>query len=258
MRAFVLAAVLLLSAAPVMAPVMAQDQAAPAAPADATAAPAPADAATPPAPPPAQPPAPPAPTNPAMTGPQIRISTSMGDIILQLDAVRAPKSTANVLSYVRDKHYNGTVFYRVVKNFVIQMGSWDAAGKPRFIHPGGVAFEGNNGLKNYRGAAALARGDTPTSANADFFISLGDNPPLNQNTDDTENRSGYAVFGQVVEGMDVVDRIALVPTGGAGPMPGEAPITPVVINKVSIVGEVEKPEPKKAAAKKTAAAPAKK
>ena len=81
---------------------------------------------------------------------------------------------------------------------------------------------------------------------------------MNQNTDDTENRSGYAVFGQVVEGMDVVDRIALVPTGGAGPMPGEAPITPVVINKVSIVGEVEKPEPKKAAAKKTAAAPAKK
>ena len=95
----------------------------------------------------------PAPANPPMTGPRILISTSMGDITIQLDAVRAPKSVANILRYVKEKHFDNTAFYRVAKGFVIQMGSWDAAGNGRSIHAGPVPLEANNGLKNLRGAA---------------------------------------------------------------------------------------------------------
>ena len=108
-----------------------------------------------------------------MTGPQLLISTSMGDITLQLDSVRAPKSVANVLRYVKDKHYDGTVFYRVAKGFVIQMGSWDANGKGRGIHPGAVPLEANNGLTNLRGTVALAHGEAPDSATAEFYHQPG-------------------------------------------------------------------------------------
>src|SRR5882724_7872946 len=101
----------------------------------------------------------PAPSNPTMAGPRLLISTSMGDITLQLDAVRAPKSVANVLRYVKEKHYDKTAFYRVAKGFVIQMGSWDAAGKSRGIHPGGLPLEAANGLSNLRGTVALARAE---------------------------------------------------------------------------------------------------
>src|ERR1700683_1532574 len=107
-----------------------------------------------------------APVNPPMTGPRLLISTSMGDITLQLDAVRAPKSVANVLRYVKEKHYDNTAFYRVDKGFVIQMGSWDATGKGRGVHPGGVALEANNGLSNLRGSVALGRAEAPDSATA--------------------------------------------------------------------------------------------
>src|SRR3982751_739599 len=99
-----------------------------------------------------------APVNPPMTGPRLLISTSMGDITLQLDSVRAPKSVANILRYVKEKHYDGTVFYRVAKGFVIQMGSWEANGKGRGIHLGPVPLEANNGLSNLRGTVALGRG----------------------------------------------------------------------------------------------------
>ena len=133
--------------------------------------PTPADAAAPPAE------AAPAPQNPLMTGPQILISTSMGDITLQLDSARAPKTVANVLRYVREHHYDGTAIYRVVKGFVIEMGSWDAKGKGRPGHKG-VALEADNGLSNLRGTVALAHGDDPNSATADFFINLADNTPL--------------------------------------------------------------------------------
>ncbi len=202
--------------------------------------PAPADqqpAAAPPAGEPA--PAPqavtPAPTNPPMTGPRILIATSMGDITLQLDSVRAPKSVANVLRYVREKHYDNTAFYRVAKGFVIQMGSFDANGKGHGIHPGPVALEANNGLSNLRGAVALGRGDAPDSATAEFYINLSDNTPLDHKADDPGNTTGYAVFGQVASGMDVVDAIGAVPTGDNGPMPGQAPITPIIVKKVTLL-----------------------
>lgn len=178
----------------------------------------------------------PAPANPPMTGPRLLISTSMGDITLQLDAVRAPKSVANILRYVKKKHYDGTVFYRAVKGFVIQMGSWDANGKGRGIIPGPVPLEANNGLSNLRGAVAFGRGEAPDSASADFYINLADNTPLDHKPDDPGNTTGYAVFGQVESGMDVADAIGNVPTGGGkGPMPSQEPVTPVIVKKVTLL-----------------------
>jgi peptidyl-prolyl cis-trans isomerase A (cyclophilin A) len=177
----------------------------------------------------------PAPSNPAMTGPRMLIATSMGDITLQLDSMRAPKSVANILRYVKEKHYDNTAFYRVAKDFVIQMGSWDANGKGRGIHPGSVPLEANNGLSNLRGSAALARAEAPDSATAEFFINLADNTRLDHTADDAGNTSGYAVFGQVISGMDVVDAIGQVPTGDNGPMPGQAPITPIIVKKVTLL-----------------------
>lgn len=209
-----------------------------AAPTD-TAAPPPADAAPTPA---AEP------GNPPMTGPQLLISTSMGDITLQLDSVRAPKSVASVLRYVRDRHYNGTVIYRVVKGFVIQMGSWDANMKGRPGHAPSP-LEANNGLSNLRGTVALAHG-ADLMAFADFFINLSDNTTLDHNKEDLGNSTGFTVIGQVTSGMDVVDAISAVPVGDHGPMPGQAPVDPILIKKVSVVGEPEPTAPKAPAAKK--------
>jgi peptidyl-prolyl cis-trans isomerase A (cyclophilin A) len=176
-----------------------------------------------------------APANPPMTGPRVLISTSMGDITLQLDSVRAPKSVANLLRYAKEKHYDNTAFYRVAKGFVIQMGSFDANGKGRGIHPGPVPLEANNGLSNLRGTVAMARADAPDSATAEFFINLDDNVRLNHAADDPGNTTGYTVFGQVASGMDVVDAIGNVPVGDNGPMPGQAPVTPIVVKKVTLL-----------------------
>ncbi|OJU09884.1 MAG: hypothetical protein BGN85_10055 [Alphaproteobacteria bacterium 64-11] len=178
---------------------------------------------------------PPRPTNPPMTGPRLLIATSMGDITVQLDDVRAPASVANVLRYVREKHYDGTCFYRVAKGFVIQMGSWTAQMKGRGVRKGPVPLEANNGLHNLRGTLALGREDAPDSAKADFFINLIDDLGLDHKADDTGNTTGYAVFGEVTAGMDVVDAIGNVPTGDGGPMPGQWPLTPIVVKKVTIL-----------------------
>ncbi len=177
----------------------------------------------------------PAPVNPPMTGPRILIATSMGDITLQLDSVRAPRSVANVLRYVKEKHYDNTAFYRVAKGFVIQMGSFDAKGKGRGVHPGPVPLEANNGLSNLRGTVAMGRADAPDSATAEFYINLADNTALDHKPDDPGNTTGYAVFGEVTSGMEVVDAIGNVPVGDNGPMPGQAPVTPVVVKKVTLL-----------------------
>lgn len=176
-----------------------------------------------------------APANPPMTGPKILLSTSMGDITIQLDEVRAPKSVANVMSYVREKHYDNTAFYRVAKGFVIQMGSFDAKGKGRPIHKGIVPLEANNGLSNLRGTVALGREEAPDTAKAEFYINLADNTPLDHKVEDPGNSTGYAVFGQVISGMDVVDAIGNVPVGDNGPMPGQAPVDPIIVKKVSLL-----------------------
>lgn len=185
---------------------------------------------------PQDPAAPPQKVNPVMTGPQILISTAMGDITLQLDAVRAPKTVPHIVRYVRAKHYDGTVVYRVAKGFVIQMGSFEAGGKGRGIRPGPLPLEANNGLSNLRGTVAMARAEAPDSATAEFFINLSDNSfSLDQQVGDPANSTGYAVFGQVIAGMDVVDAIADVAVGDDGPMPGQAPVTPILIKKVSVI-----------------------
>jgi cyclophilin family peptidyl-prolyl cis-trans isomerase len=167
------------------------------------------------------------------SGPRVLISTSMGDITLQLDSAHAPATVANFLRYAKEGHYDGTVVYRVVPGFVIQAGSWDADVHARPVHDP-IALEANNGLNNVRGAVAMARLD-PNSATAEFFIDLADNGNLDHQANDTADTTGYAVFAHVVSGMDIVDKIAAVPLGDNGPMKGAAPVDPVTINKVSIL-----------------------
>ena len=251
----------------------AQDQAAPppadaaAAPADSGAAPPPADAAQ------ATPspdntvsaapkgPLPIDPSIPAMKGPQILIDTSMGSITLQLDAERAPQTTLQILRYVRAKHYDNTVVYRVVHDALIQIGSWDAKGVGRPEFSTHLPLEVKNGLSNVRGSVGLARQDEPDSGGADFFINIGDESPLDAAKDVPGNTTGYAVFAKVIGGMDVADRINKVPTGASnGPMPFEqTPVTPIMVRSITIVPGTVPPEmePKPApAAKPVAAKPA--
>jgi cyclophilin family peptidyl-prolyl cis-trans isomerase len=170
---------------------------------------------------------------PPPDAPQVVISTSLGDITLSLDPAHAPVSVANFLRYAKEGHYDGTLVYRVVPGFVIQAGSYDSATHSRDVHDP-IALESNNGLSNLRGAVAMAREEAPNTATAEFFIDLSDNTRLDHHADDTANATGYAVFGHVVSGMDVVDKIAAVPLGDDGPMAGAAPVTPVVITKVVV------------------------
>lgn len=193
-------------------------------------------ATTPPADAQAAPPAAPdnaIPTNPPITGPKLLIQTAMGDITLQLDDQRAPKSVASILGFVKKKHYDGTVVYRVAKGFVIQMGSFEAHNKGRGFFPKPVPLEAGNGLHNLRGTVALAHGEAPDSGNAEFFINLADNTQIDQKPGDPNG--GFAVFGQVVAGMDVADAIGNVPTGDDGPMKGQAPIDPILVKKISVL-----------------------
>jgi cyclophilin family peptidyl-prolyl cis-trans isomerase len=165
---------------------------------------------------------------------RVLIETSLGDITLELDRVHAPVTVDNFLRYVNEGHFDGTVVYRVVPGFVIQAGSFDADVQARPVHEP-IALEANNGLSNIRGAVAMARSDDPASATAEFFIDLADNLRLDHQPSDSGNQTGYAVFGHVIAGMDVVDKIAGVALGDHGPMPGAAPVEPIVIRKVSVV-----------------------
>jgi cyclophilin family peptidyl-prolyl cis-trans isomerase len=166
---------------------------------------------------------------------EVRFDTSQGSFTLSLDAAHAPKTVANFLRYVNEKHYDGTVVYRVVPSFVIQIGSYDAQGGQREAHDP-IPLESANGLKNLRGAVSMARSGDPTSATAEFFVNLSDNDSLDPDPGAAPNTKGYAVFGKVVEGMAVVDKIAQVPLGGGhGPFPPDAtPAFPVVITKATV------------------------
>jgi len=161
---------------------------------------------------------------------QAMIETSLGTITVALDARHAPVTVANFIHYAKEKHFDGTVFYRIVPGALIQAGSYDADGKPRAGVHAPIRFEGDNGLKNVRGAVAMAHGDDANSATSEFFIDLAPLPSL----DHDASNAGFAVFGEVTSGMDVVDKIAALPLGGKGPFAGAAPITPVVIQKVTI------------------------
>ena len=170
----------------------------------------------------------------APAGPQVLIETSLGNFTLELDPVHAPVTTQNFLRYVNEHHFDGTVIYRVVPGFVIQAGSYDANVTYRKAHES-IVLEANNGLSNLRGTVAMARDNDPNSADAEFFVNLADNTRLDHHADDPGNATGYAVFGHVAAGMDVVDKIAKMPTGAGGPFPKDVPTQPVIINKAVVV-----------------------
>ena len=153
---------------------------------------------------------------------KVKLATTMGDIVIEVDPVKAPKSTENFLAYVKSGHYDGTVFHRVIGTFMIQGGGMTADLKQKPTRAP-IKLEAGNGLSNVRGAVSMARTDNPDSATAQFFINVVDNRPL-----DTYG-GGYAVFGKVVSGMDVVDKIKAVPTG-----PGDVPLQPVTIKSATI------------------------
>jgi cyclophilin family peptidyl-prolyl cis-trans isomerase len=161
----------------------------------------------------------------------VRFETTAGAFTVALNAERAPLSAANVARYASEGHYDGTIFHRVVAGFVIQGGGYVPDGTEKPAHPP-VPNESGNGLTNRRGMVALARGPEPHSANAQFYVNLSDNI----NLDPRPDRWGFAVFGEVVEGMDVVERIAGVPTGARGPFPEDTPLQPVVIQRAQVVG----------------------
>jgi peptidyl-prolyl cis-trans isomerase A (cyclophilin A) len=174
---------------------------------------------------------------PTPSGPVVVLETSMGRIRIGLYDDKSPVSTENFLKYVRKGHYNGTLFHRVMPNFMIQGGGMiqDMTEKP--TDPP-IRNEARNGLRNSRGTVAMARTNDPNSATAQFFINLKDNPSL----DFGIQGAGYAVFGHVIEGMDVVDKIAAVRTKTAGPYEN-VPVTPVVIKSVieKRAGGIERP-----------------
>lgn len=184
----------------------------------------------------------------ALAGTAVQINTSLGPITLELADDQAPKSVANFLQYARDGFYNGTIFHRVIDGFMIQGGGFttDFQQKPTRAP---VPNEANNGLKNLRGTVAMARTNDPNSATAQFFINVKDNPPLDHRSP-TPQDWGYAVFGKVVGGMDTVDKIRRVPTGAGGPGGrfGDVPVTPVVIESVTVLpAPTSQPGGKKAA-----------
>ena len=165
---------------------------------------------------------------------QVKLHTNHGDITLALDAEKAPKSVANFVAYVKDGHYNGTVFHRVIKGFMIQGGGFEPGEKmSQKPTKAPIDNEANNGLKNERGAIAMARTNDPHSATAQFFINTVDNDFLNH-TSPTPQGWGYAVFGKVVEGTDVVDKIKGVKTGRSG-FHQDVPVEDVVITKAEVV-----------------------
>lgn len=164
----------------------------------------------------------------------VALNTSKGRIVLQLDAEKAPKTTANFLNYVKSGHYNGTVFHRVIENFMIQGGGFDEKMNQKSTNAP-IQNEADNGLKNDVGTIAMARTNDPHSASAQFFINVKNNDFLNH-SGKTAQGWGYAVFGKVTEGMDVVDAIKKVPTGRHG-FHQDVPTTPVVIESAEVINE---------------------
>jgi len=195
------------------------------------------------------------PTAPQEPPPRVSLQTSMGQIVLELNRERAPLTVANFLRYVTEGHFNNTVIYRVVPRFVIQGGSVGANGNGKPVHEP-IPLEANNGLSNQRGTITMARASEPASATAEFFINLVDNSGLNQEAGDTENRTGYAVFGRVVSGMETVDLITQLPLGGGyGPFPANAPLIPAIIRSATIIDASGAPPPTPAPAQSPPAQP---
>ena len=165
-----------------------------------------------------------------VAAPRVKLTTSAGDIVLQLEPAKAPKTVANFLQYVQEKHYDGTVFHRVIDGFMIQGGGFTPDLRQKSARAP-IALEADNGLKNDRGTIAMARTSDPNSATAQFFINVKNNDMLNAPNPDGH---GYAVFGKVVSGTEVVDKIKAVATGNKGPHQN-VPTTPVTITSATVV-----------------------
>jgi cyclophilin family peptidyl-prolyl cis-trans isomerase len=161
----------------------------------------------------------------------VRFETSLGSFTVALDTERSPLSAANLARYASDGHYDGTIFHRVVAGFAVQGGGYTVDGTEKPVRAT-VPNESGNGLTNRRGTVALARGPAPHSAGAEFYVNVADNI----NLDPRPDRWGFAVVGTVVEGMNVVDRIAAVRTGARGPFPRDTPLEPVVIKRAEVLG----------------------
>jgi peptidyl-prolyl cis-trans isomerase A (cyclophilin A) len=199
----------------------------------------------------------------ATAAPKVKLATSMGDIVIELYPDKAPKTVENFLQYVKDKHYDGTIFHRVISTFMVQGGGFQPSyvekkGRPPIPHEGREALA--KGLKNTRGTLAMARTNDPQSASAQFFINVVDNafldPTLIPEGDPVKKFEyqgrvyenvpranllgaaqlwGYTVFGKVIEGMDVVDKIKATPTGAGGPFPTDVPKTAITINSATLI-----------------------
>jgi len=162
--------------------------------------------------------------------PQVKFQTSLGDFVVELNPEKAPKTVENFLQYVKAKHYDGTIFHRVIPNFMVQGGGYTVKYDQKIMRPP-VVLEANNGLKNDLGTIAMARTNEPNSATSQFFINVKDNAALNARGP----ADGYTVFGRVVSGMETIMKIKDVPTGPGGPFPTDAPKTPVLINSATLV-----------------------
>ncbi|APW43217.1 peptidylprolyl isomerase [Rhodoferax saidenbachensis] len=199
----------------------------------------------------------------AQTAPRVKFQTTAGDFVVEVYPDKAPKTVENFLQYVKDKHYDGTIFHRVIPNFMVQGGGFDAKyvekkTRPPVVHEGREAME-RGGLKNVTGTLAMARTGDPQSATAQFFINVQDNafldptviPPGDpvprfeyqgqvykdmprERLVNAPQLFGYTVFGKVVSGMDVVQKIRTTPTGAGGPFPTDVPRTPIVINSATL------------------------
>jgi cyclophilin family peptidyl-prolyl cis-trans isomerase len=171
----------------------------------------------------------------AQDAPRVKFATTAGDFVVELYPDKAPKTVENFLQYVKDKHYDGTIFHRVIENFMVQGGGYDAKYVEKKTRAP-VAHEGREALakggpRNVVGTLAMARTNDPQSATAQFFINVKDNSFL----DPSAQSFGYTVFGKVASGMDVIQKIKTTPTGAGGPFPSDVPKTPILINSATLV-----------------------
>jgi len=166
----------------------------------------------------------------ADAAPKVKFQTTMGDFVVEVYPDKAPKTVDNFMQYVAAKHYDGTIFHRVINNFMVQGGGFTKSYNQKPTRPP-VALEASNGLKNDLGTIAMARTSDPNSATAQFFINVKDNAFLNAKGPS----DGYTVFGKVVSGMDVIEKMKVVPTGPGGMFPSDVPATPIVITSAALV-----------------------
>ena len=166
----------------------------------------------------------------AQSAPRVRVDTTLGSFVIELNPERSPLTVASFLEYVKAGHYTDTVFHRVIGNFVVQGGGYDTKYVEKPTRPA-TPNESGNGLSNRRGTVGLARTGEAHSGTAQFYVNLVDNAAL----DPQASRWGYTVFGQIVEGMNVVDDIGAVATGSAGPFDRDAPLQPIIIKRVEVL-----------------------